>query len=254
MDRYYSYDPEEGFDEHATSEAAECAACRALGGFRGDADEDGWPSGVADIHWGRLLPLGMSAGTEGTDEYGEPWIDYHLSTQPDELAHLRTERDTLRDRVNDEHNALALIDKLHADLAEVTRERDEALARVAELEAHELEVSRLTGIVYEADYHCHAGPRDQVLAEIERLKGEARDAYELRQRVAELEAPPVVPEGWAVRQRVARTWPEKELGPWECLWVGPHPEPRPTATALRALAWAIEHDTRPPHAGDEVTP
>lgn len=93
--------------------------------------------------------------------------------------------------------------ELGARAAAAENERDQLKARVKELESHELDVSRLTGIVYEADYHCHAGPRDQVLSEIERLRSEARDAFELRQRIAELEAPPVVPEGWSVEKRDA---------------------------------------------------
>lgn len=60
----------------------------------------------------------------------------------------------------------------------------------------------------------------------------------LRDQVAMLEAPPVVPEGW-------RVWPKPD---W-CLYdlTG---NKSATPAALRALAWAIEHDQRPPHAAD----
>lgn len=94
-----------------------------------------------------------------------------------------------------------------------------------------------------------------------------RDA--LRARVAELEAPPVVPEGWEVVGVPYQLDHDEYETRWE-LWVrdvdgGPitvahvdrgnvcHPSgiDEPFA-AFRALMWAAEHDAIPPHAGDEV--
>jgi hypothetical protein len=94
-DRFYSYDPEDGYSEHDSEEAAEQAAERALSGYCGDADEHGWPDGVEAIHWGRLLVLGSSQESHGTSD-GEPWVDYHLATEPDELAQLRARVATLQ--------------------------------------------------------------------------------------------------------------------------------------------------------------
>ena len=157
-DRFYSYDPDEGFEEHNTADEASDRAEAALEACREQAP-DGWPEEVHGIHWGRILPLETIVETRGTQEqdaYAQAkgcsyWCDYHLAAQPDELAQLR--------------------------------------AQVKALESHELAVAEAVGIVYEADGHAPApGPCDQVVAEIKRLRTEARDVYELRQRIAELDA------------------------------------------------------------------
>lgn len=78
--------------------------------------------------------------------------------------------------------------------------------------------------------------------ELARLRAE-RDA--LCARVAELEAPPVVPEGCVVRKNHYGFWVTYTIPDDASEWV-------PLAPATyRALAWAIEHDQRPPHAEDE---
>ena len=64
-------------------------------------------------------------------------------------------------------------------------------------------------------------------------------------RLAALEAPPVVPEGWEVCNDL------NIPGRWG--WFGTNAETqlaRAVPAVLRALAWAIEHDARPPHAAD----
>lgn len=95
----------------------------------------------------------------------------------------------------------------------------------------------------------------ELQAQVAALTAE-RDA--LRARVAELEAPPVVPEGWAVE------WfaDSPSEGVW-CLFDGQgiaveadtdgvtHAEAAAPWAALRALEHAIRTDQRPPHAGDE---
>ena len=89
-DRFYSYDPDDGFSDHSTAEDAQAATERVLEDYRDAAEAVlEWSGDVAQLHWGRLLPLGSVAGTEGTDDDGEPWTHYHLAAQPDELAQLR---------------------------------------------------------------------------------------------------------------------------------------------------------------------
>lgn len=105
--------------------------------------------------------------------------------------------------------------------------------------------------------------RDKALAELSALRarvgeleamqkalhlGIANDAgiiRELRERLATLEAPPVVPEGWTV-QPVCGWWTYSAKGP-----ASEHTFDKAHFPAvLRALAWAIENDARPPHAAD----
>lgn len=80
----------------------------------------------------------------------------------------------------------------------------------------------------------------------------------LEARIAELEEPPVVPEGWEVTEVIrsqrngwALSCGDSVVG----MWYPDTGQVRITtlapAEAIRALAWAIEHDQRPPHAGDK---
>lgn len=109
---------------------------------------------------------------------------------------------------------------------------------------------------------------------------DAKHIASLEVRLAALEAPPVVPNGWSVGQWVYSPdgWePSDTAGKWR-LRNGPSAStcgtmftvaeedaagsvatlwhvPGVPIAALRALAWAIENGQRPPHAADgEVTP
>lgn len=64
---------------------------------------------------------------------------------------------------------------------------------------------------------------------------------QLRARVAELEAPPVVPRGWEV-------FVMEDDNIWALRGEGTNPT---RAVAHHALAWAIETDQRPPHEEDK---
>jgi hypothetical protein len=69
--------------------------------------------------------------------------------------------------------------------------------------------------------------------------------HDLRVLLAALEAPPVVPEGWEIGCTMG-AWVF-----WETNVDVPGQNRRVArAQTARALAWAIEHDARPPHAAD----
>lgn len=66
------------------------------------------------------------------------------------------------------------------------------------------------------------------------------------EKIATLEATPVVPDGWEVRRGTYGTWVAGTTDQWEA---------DATPAVLRALAYAIETGQRPPHASDgEKTP
>lgn len=120
--RYYSFDPDDGLFLHATAEEAEKQAGDFLRQCLGDGDD--WPvyewhPSAAHIHWGRLVPLGVSATRKGTTYDGDPCIEYHIAPQPDELEQLRAERDA----------AVARAAEAERRLAEVLAERDEAFLK-----------------------------------------------------------------------------------------------------------------------------
>ena len=212
----------------------------------------------------------------------------HLA-QGDELAQLRAERDeatsrwadaagaaTARgieiERLNRERDALRACDRasagaveaarslrghcdwLEARVVEMEAERDQLRARVAELESQEAmrldalrELARLrveepalrarvAELEADAAYSARAA-KQSILALTERCA-------KLRARVSLHETLPVVPEGWCVSR------------PNGAEWVVSQPRrldrtPTILAAVYRALAWAIEHDERPPHAGDK---
>lgn len=111
------------------------------------------------------------------------------------------------------------------DAERVVSERDTLRARVMELEA-------------DTEYADKAA-KQSILDLSERLA-------KLRARLAALEAPPVVPEGWEVVCGPC-------TGCWSVYRYAAENRAK-QAAATRALAWAIEHDQRPPHAGDKETP
>lgn len=53
-EEWFSYDPDDGFETHATAEAAKARAEEALA-FARDEACDGWAEGVEQICWGRLV-------------------------------------------------------------------------------------------------------------------------------------------------------------------------------------------------------
>lgn len=218
-DQFYSYDPDQGFEEHDTAEAAESFAEAAIEAYRENAD-DGWNEEVESVHWGRLLPLGVATQQPVTDpdsierarERGfESCVDYYLSAQPDELGLLRTEVASLRAKLTYARRI--------TEPERLAAENEILRARVAELESLE---STLRARVQDRD-------------ETARI-----DAA----RIAELSAPPVVPEGWGVAKNA--------LGVWVWTVSSDVYSEANRAAAYRALAWAIEHDECPPHADKDA--
>jgi len=105
-DKFYSYDPEDGLELHDTSGEAERASKYALD----HAMDDGhWPENVADISYGRLVPLAecVQSNYEKADPSNPEceiakrgWdyrCDYTLHPVPDELALLRAENAKLKE-------------------------------------------------------------------------------------------------------------------------------------------------------------
>lgn len=106
----------------------------------------------------------------------------------------------------------------------------------------------------EDDYVLYADVGD-VIARLTRERDEAQqEVAALTERIHELESPPVVPEGCTVRRCLdddGKSYWDLFAGPVEndddLVWA------KERLAGYRALVWAIEHDQRPPHAG-EVTP
>ena len=97
--------------------------------------------------------------------------------------------------------------------------------------AAEAEVEALRRRVAEAEADCATYPATP----------EQANAH-----IRALEAPPVVPSGYEVRK-------DKHDGTWGLAVVLSPVYPRSEklrAQSMRAGAWAIEHDARPPHAAD----
>lgn len=52
--KYFSYDPYEGFEFHATEEAAKAAADKSLDFHKHEAPDEGWSEDVDQICWGEI--------------------------------------------------------------------------------------------------------------------------------------------------------------------------------------------------------
>ncbi len=123
------------------------------------------------------------------------------------------------------------------DAARLVGERDALAARVAELEE---QLSRVVAAAEECGWN--GVENSKILAEFIRGQGE---------RLAVLEAPPIVPKGCTVRRCLdddGKSYWDLFAGPVEndddLVWA------KERLAGYRALVWAIEHDQRPPHEGD----
>lgn len=83
--RYFSYDCDNGYEEHDTAEQARAEAERALDWHRDQARyEDGWSEDVTSVCWGEVLERVAETDrgeTDGDEEEGiepETWADYGL--------------------------------------------------------------------------------------------------------------------------------------------------------------------------------
>ncbi len=145
-----------------------------------------------------------------TERTGDSMTDSDELKQLRDSGGLEAEVVRLRERVAGLHTELAhrasaeqvIIERREDDIEELTVENRVLLARLSEVEAE----------------------RDRAL-----------------ERLASLEAKPVVPRGWEVlRYDRERTYE------WRLVSRGAADAPGPAA-AYRALAWAIEHDAEPAH-------
>lgn len=112
-DEYYSRDEEGRFETHETEAAARRDAEEILGNCQEEASDNGWPEGTGDVEWGRLVPLGECVASNERESDRSDFdylIDYNIKDLPDPIEALRSA------------------------LESVTRERDEAVRRVGELE------------------------------------------------------------------------------------------------------------------------
>lgn len=266
-DTFYSYDPDgTGFEEHDTAEEAQAAAEEALQNCADEAS-DGWPAGTSSIHWGRLLPLGVIVEESGTAEQDSQarvagfsgWVNFRFAAQPDEVALLRAQVAALTaERDQAQANYRFMVEsaadqrldgyrELGARAAAAENERDSQWHRTAIAEAN---CSQLRKHVAELE------------AQLDTYADED-EVSRLRDRIAALEAPPVVPNDYEVHK--ADLYDEDGNEPrWELRVrdaddnpiVVAYVEDRLIRTtnaiaepfeALAALAWAAKNDQRPLH-------
>lgn len=212
-DRFYFYDPEDSrFHECNTADEARQEAEERLESYSEEA-LDGWSEMVDQVEWGRLVPISTCEQCDVVTAAEDPSIaeqgwDYQCSyrmTEPD-----------------DELSAL------RARVAELEAECDRARAN------YQFMVERAAD--EKLDGYRELGAR---------AAAAENECDRLRARLATLEAPPVVPEGWTV-QPVCGWWTYSAKGP-----ASEHTFDKAHFPAvLRALAYAIETGKRPPHASD----
>ncbi len=99
-EKFYCYDPEQGFDTYESAGEAQANAVLAIDYYRRKSG-DGWNHDeVEQVSWGRLLPLGVPErvrddspeATERAAREGFDYIcDYKLTSLPDELALLQSQ-------------------------------------------------------------------------------------------------------------------------------------------------------------------
>lgn len=74
--QYFSYDPEDGVDDHSTAAGADERTKGTLEQFRGDALDDGWFEGTEELGWGVMITLEQAeceVVADRTDYTDEQW-------------------------------------------------------------------------------------------------------------------------------------------------------------------------------------
>jgi hypothetical protein len=89
MKRFFSFDPEDGFERHETEEKARACAEKCLARDRDIATTDGWPEEVVRICWGEIRERVANVFShEVEDEDGTSWVgvaDYGLGAVEEDV-------------------------------------------------------------------------------------------------------------------------------------------------------------------------
>jgi len=78
MSKFFSYDPEDGFQLHATEDKAKERAQNAIDLYRDDAAE-GWAEAVEGICWGNVRQNVVEINIAQTNNHDEESCDYNLA-------------------------------------------------------------------------------------------------------------------------------------------------------------------------------
>ena len=76
--KFFSYDPDDGFELHATEEDAKTRAQNAIDMYRDDAAE-GWAEEVDGVCWGELRQAAAEIKIDAVNNYDIESCDYKLT-------------------------------------------------------------------------------------------------------------------------------------------------------------------------------
>ena len=76
--KFFSYDPEDSFQLHATEDEAKTRAQNAIDLYRDDAS-DGWAEEVDEVCWGELRQSAMEIEIEPVNNHDIESCDYKLA-------------------------------------------------------------------------------------------------------------------------------------------------------------------------------
>ena len=76
--KFFSYDPEAGFQLHSTEDKAKTRAQNAIDLYRDDAAE-GWAEEVEGVCWGELRQAAMEIEIEPVNNHDTESCDYKLA-------------------------------------------------------------------------------------------------------------------------------------------------------------------------------
>jgi hypothetical protein len=83
QDKYFSYDPEAGFETHDSEEKAKAAAAESLQDYRDNAGE-GWDELVEQVCWGEIKQITvMGEKTPAEHPEYDYLVDYALADTAD---------------------------------------------------------------------------------------------------------------------------------------------------------------------------
>lgn len=77
MKLYFSYDPEDGFELHATEAEARKRADEIMEACSDYAADDGWPDNMSEVCWGEVRQVACLVATRPSEDsrfdYYEEW-------------------------------------------------------------------------------------------------------------------------------------------------------------------------------------
>lgn len=136
-DRYFSYDPGDGYETHATEDEARRRCEEAIGFYADEASDGGWSEEVEGVAWGRIHEVATKKVIPVPEDYVhefDEWWDFEL--KPIQSQEIREWEAVVDDSVREAVEA-AREEEWEKAICAYDRKLADGIAAVYEHERHE---------------------------------------------------------------------------------------------------------------------